>query len=56
MSKIVCFIDEGGIGTCVRGAQGETIDCKKCSFYKKFKGKEAKEFIYCNWKGEIKKK
>jgi len=47
MSRIVCFIERGGVGTCVKEAQGKIIDCKKCSFYKKFKGKRG--FSYCFW-------
>jgi len=56
MGKLVCFSDnEGMVGTCSEEASGkDIIDCKKCSFYKKFKGKEKKEFYYCNWKGELK--
>jgi len=56
MSRIICFIDkEGMIGTCSEEAMGKTdIDCKKCDFYKKFKGKEKENFTYCAWLGKIK--
>ena len=59
MSRTVCFIDkEGGVGTCcvegLTGKQYNTIDCHKCSFYRKFKGRESEEFVYCDWLGEIK--
>ena len=41
MSRTVCFIDKIGLpGTCAKEAMGKVIDCKKCDFYKKFKGKE----------------
>jgi hypothetical protein len=55
MSRLVCFIDKIGLpGTCSEEAKGKTtIDCKKCRFYKKFKGKESEEFLYCCWKGEL---
>ena len=54
MGRMVCFIDKIGLpGTCGKETVGKTINCKKCGFYKKFKGKE-KEFIYCFWKDEIK--
>ena len=55
MSRIVCFIDKitGTCGTCGLDAMGETIiDCKKCNFMKKFKGKERKHFSWCKWLGE----
>jgi len=57
MGRTVCFIDKIGMpGTCGEEARGKsTIDCKKCSFYKKFKGKERKEFIYTLWTGELDK-
>ena len=52
MGGIVGFIDKEGLsGTC---SEDETIECKKCEFYKKFKGKEKANFSYCTWKGEIK--
>lgn len=56
MSRLICFIGkEGFCGTCGKEATGETdIDCSKCSFRKKFEGKEKEEFIYCMWKGEMK--
>jgi len=58
MSRTICFIDkEGLIGTCSEEAIGKTeIDCQKCEFYKKFKGKEKEEFSYCAWIGELKLK
>ena len=53
MSRTVCFIDkEGFIGTCSEKGKGK-IDCKKCGFYKKFKGKEEENFSYCFWKGKL---
>jgi hypothetical protein len=57
MSQIVCFIDKIGMpGTCGVEASGQaTIGCKKCSFYKTYKGKERKEFIYALWTGELDK-
>lgn len=56
MSRLVCFIDkEGFIGTCSEESMGKsTIDCSKCEFRKHFEGKEEKEFIYTQWKGEMK--
>ena len=55
--SIVCFIDKDGkIGTCSEEVKGKLqIDCSKCSFKKKFEGKEKEHFSYCAWKGEIKK-
>jgi len=55
MSRTICFIDkEGFAGTCSEEAEGkQIIDCKNCEFYKKFKGREKKEFTYCFWLGYI---
>ena len=51
MGKNVCFIDRNGmIGTCCKE---NTIDCDKCDFKKKFRGKEKEEFSYCFWLGEL---
>lgn len=56
MGKIVCFSDKDGmVGTCCEEAIGKTvIDCDKCDFKEKFKGREKDEFSYCFWLGEIK--
>lgn len=64
LTRTVCFIDnDGNVGTCgIEGLDDEQIieqmgdlciDCKKCSFYLKFKGKEKEEFSYTAWTGEL---
>ena len=55
MSRLICFIDKNGFaGTCSEEATGkDKIDCSKCPFRKKFKGREKKEFSYCRWIGEL---
>jgi len=52
--RIVCFIDkDGSVGTCANfDAEG---DCKNCSFYQKYEGRESEEFSYVCWKGELDK-
>ena len=65
MTKSVCFIDlEGRTGICtMEGLDNKQIikimgnliiDCDKCSFKKKFEGKEKEHFYYTAWTGDLK--
>ena len=55
MVRTICFIDKDGFsGVCSEEGLGKnTIDCHKCPFYKEFKGREAEEFSYCAWLGDL---
>jgi hypothetical protein len=56
MSRIICCIekDNGMYGVCGMEAMGETdINCKKCVFYKMYKGKEKEYFSWTKWTGDI---
>jgi len=47
-----CVIDkEGWIGICKNESKDSNLDCEKCPFSKKFKGREREYFVYTAWTG-----
>jgi len=66
LDRTICFIDKDGMsGVCtIEGLSDDqikelmgsyVIDCSKCSFYNKYKGKEKEEFSYTRWTGNLAK-
>jgi len=63
MTRTVCYIDKkGNHATCnlegmstaelIRVHGTDVINCKICSFYKRYKGIEQNHFFYTAWTGE----